>query len=691
MKVLLLTNPGKQYEEPIQKWIQSAIDQSRNQQEDNQLLILKSASDFKGYKSFREFFCDDSATNFVVVVPELNWNDSGFFSSGYERSLELLGDLLGDRFFQLVFVSFFQRKHLCELVDTQYRELVKSFPHLTLFELSQKSLERYYSRLHFDLLRRIAVSKAGHLSYIRHDLARYKHLKAKEVRGGIKHTLDVLSLPFYLDVLDNQEYANTMLQDFRSEWANLTDAGVLTLINRISYFIDEIQDRLESEVETKTKASYKVLIVEDDPVYSESLQRLFLRFFDKVDVFDVSEIPNARSLMFKVSRQYDLIILDMMFYEPGQADLALCPFDGLDLYKEIRRADRWAGRKTAVKVVTAVPRNDFFHITDTFLDSEEAPGVFTKGDGPEQLKGCLLDRMDDMIAECRENEQHKPASEQRPRVGIFVADGATQIYQDEAIMKEAFDFADKIAKAKGKKKVDPTLPSTKNLKKSQFLRDYLNRLITHRRLVLDYVREHPNYDFDLGWEDFNRYMRKFFYKKIDPKTKKEKEIDFSGVTYFTSQLGFCKQEGKQSMILDLNPMFLFPEECVSFGEGQDQALVGVVREWAVEVMTKIFDIKLNKGDSLSLADIYGNELYDFMCVLDEDNNLPVILSQLTRFLEISAQVVSGLAGSATDKVYIQDYFLNSEISLDEPENKAVKKLVQSVYPEIYELYERLIE
>ena len=73
MKVILLTRPDKNYELPITQWIESAIKQSRNHQEEKPLLTLKGTADFMGYKSFREFFSDDSATNFVVIVPELGW------------------------------------------------------------------------------------------------------------------------------------------------------------------------------------------------------------------------------------------------------------------------------------------------------------------------------------------------------------------------------------------------------------------------------------------------------------------------------------------------------------------------------------------------------------------------------------------------------------------------------------------
>ena len=83
MKVILLTHPGKNYEPPITQWIESAIKQSRNQQAGMSLLTLNSTSGFKEYKSFRDFFSDDSATNFVVIVTELGWEDGGYFSTGY--------------------------------------------------------------------------------------------------------------------------------------------------------------------------------------------------------------------------------------------------------------------------------------------------------------------------------------------------------------------------------------------------------------------------------------------------------------------------------------------------------------------------------------------------------------------------------------------------------------------------------
>jgi hypothetical protein len=288
--------------------------------------------------------------------------------------------------------------------------------------------------------------------------------------------------------------------------------------------------------------------------------------------------------------------------------------------------------------------------------------------------------MDDMIAECRDNEQRKPDLEQRPRVGIFVTKGATQVYQDVVAMKEAFDCADNVVAGKGNIKIDPTLPSTKTFSEKT-LRKYLPQLVTHRRLVIEFVKKHPNYDFKSGWEDFNLYMRKFF----------QKEVDFGGVSYFTSQLGFNKQEGKNTIILDLNPMNMFPEECVSFGQRQEQTLFGVVREWAVAVLTGVLDITPTKGEQLSLDHIFGEELVNFIYNLDEDDSRPVTVSRLISFFEKSADVTDGLKGSETDKFYIEDYLQNSEIALDEPDNKEVKELILSLYPELYEKYKRLIE
>ena len=84
----------------------------------------------------------------------------------------------------------------------------------------------------------------------------------------------------------------------------------------------------------------------------------------------------------------------MIYTANGNEDDIVAPYNGFDLFNALREAETATqARKAVIRIVTALPRNDISRIVKKYIKTE-TPVVFTKGNGWEQLEGCLLDRMD---------------------------------------------------------------------------------------------------------------------------------------------------------------------------------------------------------------------------------------------------------------------------------------------------------
>ena len=675
MKVLLLSKSDEATLDPVEKWVREGMEQALSRVsrhhpgtvDESNLLIITSKDKYD--VSFRAFFNEDSDTYYVVIVPELNWDAPGF-ESGYEKALDLLGDRLGNKFFHLVFVSSLPRETLRKLVGTDYQGLVDAFPHLTLSALPENPLRKTYSRLHFELIRRTVVSSSGRLKLIAHLLAGLEKKSAEEAGSEIAHILDVLSLPVYRDKYGKEENLAGLRKNVEACVEKGDIKGSLRLIES---FIAAVQPALEPSSQKRKKAGYRVLIVEDDPDYRGDLVEFFNRYFYWVDAFDDAQIRQALPQIHKSASAYDLIILDMMFCEKGSK--TWLPFNGLDLYKAIRSSDIRKGRKTAVRIITALPRNDLSHLTEHYMKNAADPIVFTKGDGWKMLCGCLLDRMDDMIRECEENSKARQSLD-APKNGFFGEERSRVVFDNPQKLAEAIAYAEDVDSASAVK-LDPVLPSTKNQNNPDYLLQYLPVIMAFRRLIIKFLVANPDFDYEKDNEKYNNYIRYYLSRSTN---NQKKEIDFSTKDRFTS-LGFSKKKGCSE--LELKPEDLFDEEKILLPQLSDDFskhfVDPAVKEW-VKKLIGSFDDKMEAeyfNCTLQLEDIYDVTVMGY--VFGQPEDVPV--EAFEKFLEQSQGFVYDASKPMEDRDYVLTRF-DAAYLADYPE---VEKALEDTYPSVLEL------
>ena len=427
MKAILITNPESNYTDPIRTWIESSAACSPHSRKARKgdtglLTVISSQEGFNKAKILSEFK-DDADTNFVFIVPELNWpglEDEGF-NAGYKIALMLMTDILGDRFFNLVFISSLKRHQLTRTVSKQYLEFINSCPHRWLDDLCVTAMAPVYSRIHFELIRRVMASSTGRIDYIKHSLNSLGAKKLEEAKRETSHVLDMLSMDVYSETAPEM---TGIMAGLRGKLSSVQSTeGILEIKDELDNLTTMLQNRLVSEPDSR-KENYSVLIIEDHPEDRERLVGFFQSRFRKVAAFDDEQLKKAivrrekghyfssgytkdESVINEVVGKYNIIILDLMYKDNnGDADRWL-DFNGFDLYQAIRNGEgrRKAVRKAAIRIVTSLPRNEVSLLSEKYLYKVKPPKVFTKGKDWYQLQACLIDRMDEILDECRKNDE----------------------------------------------------------------------------------------------------------------------------------------------------------------------------------------------------------------------------------------------------------------------------------------------
>ena len=188
--------------------------------------------------SLRKLFADDNDNNYVLIVPELCWDKDGTFDSGYEVAVDLLNEKVSGKFFNLFFVSVLTREQLRGQVSPKYRSLVDAFQHFCLYDLPSEVEGIRYSRIHFEMIRRIAINETGRLDAISHALAGIVRETLPEAKRKLVENLDILSLPVYSGRLKD---GPGVLDALREQVGELTDAsGVPPLVESLSAVVREV-------------------------------------------------------------------------------------------------------------------------------------------------------------------------------------------------------------------------------------------------------------------------------------------------------------------------------------------------------------------------------------------------------------------------------------------------------------------
>jgi hypothetical protein len=252
------------------------------------------------------------------------------------------------------------------------------------------------------------------------------------------------------------------------------------------------------------------LIIEDDISDRKNLSRIFSTEFQTVFPSTEKEIKefkisDAQKLIADSKEQYQIVVLDLLFRDSEGFWL---PFNGLDLYKLVRRHNPYA----SIRIITSLPRDIVAKIAGQLLKKEiRFDQVFTKTHGWAGFEYIIKDRVLEMNNECEEKEKERKMFKPIPTEGVFKWGGVgSWIFE---LMKERKDeFNIKCQQAKdffqlyknGSLTISTNNWNSGKLFKTdyeskiteQFFLQKLPIILTHRLFVIDYALNNDYYSID---------------------------------------------------------------------------------------------------------------------------------------------------------------------------------------------------
>lgn len=539
VKLLYFTNGKRKpsYDESVEDWLLSTVLKGKTRAffESEDCRKLSNRQDYDADKSLRGFFNEFDEENHVIIIPELCWEDSSGFDCGYEVALDLLNSKVDGKFFNLLFISLLNRGQLRERVSSKYRVLVDAFPHVCLFDLPDEWV--HYTKLHFEMIRRIAVSESGRLDTVAHNLASVVGRPIPEARRELLETLEVLSLPVYL-IKGSAETLKAMRE--RVEQLEGDDPAISGIVDELRMFVERVKNSLaayknEEWKEQRTKKlPYTVLVVEDDREYREDMVEFLKEFFESenIDALNDEEVLSANRIIRERSKDRDIIFLDMMYYENSGEGRTWLPFNGLDLYHEVQ--------DKVVRLITGLPRNEISRITKKC--GLFSPVVITKSGGWEQLKSNLRGRMGEIVDECAKMKDAENQALNYPRNEPF-GSMSNWLRSNTRALAKAIDFSERVLIGKLKLHDDDPVKPQKG--SDEQYRLVLPSLLAHRRIVLShFISEQAGKSVD-----YKEYLKGFVSGgKVDHDSSY-----YTTKEYINTRLGLSVKSGNVDVKKNLFP------------------------------------------------------------------------------------------------------------------------------------------
>jgi CheY-like chemotaxis protein len=471
--------------------------------------IKSNKSDKVNYKTFNKIF--------VLITPELYWKSNNI-DEGYEYALEILNHKLGKEklTIQFRFLSVLPFNKILEYSSLDKKRLIEAFPYFDLIseqEKSTKDLFIEYSPTHYQLIKRLAVSDTGYLNTLIHD-----------INGLIKSIMPTEKMDYtffqriaFLDYLDKSNNLITLAKSYTFDTR-------IEILSKIRDILLDLYIRVDSSINHQivSKLSYRVLIVEDDPVYRDFLKGMLSNYFKVVDSIEpernVDFIETLREWLPEKAEKYDIVLLDLLFKnENGN----WAGESGLDLYKEIKNKNAFC----VTPLVTSLPRA----VVASLIKELEEAGIpyhllLSKANGEEFLKLDFKDKLPDIIKTCRENEKRKRMYKPIPTEGIFKGISVTgTILKLMTEKKELFDEIVKTSQSLFQKFIDGELtinttgwnkgelpsPQKKDTIDETFLEEKLPSILAHRLMVIYFALKN-----DKQYIDSIEYEKQVLNKKI---------------------------------------------------------------------------------------------------------------------------------------------------------------------------------
>lgn len=669
MKTLFITNGQATYAKAVTAWLKrSHKDATMDAKE--KFITISCRDEYESHGRLRALFAGNEDQSYVVIVPELGWEKNGGYDAGYEVALDLLNERVSGKFFVLVFISNLDRGQLRRVVSEKYRVLVDAFPHLCLYDLPGQKESVTYSRLHFEMIRRIAVSKSGRLDALIHKLGGIRNKSLEKARGELDEVITVLSLPMYRACI--KRGAGT-LQSLRDELPVLTEEGLSAFVDRLTLLANEVKRGLNPWGELLPEGGAKkdlypesVLVVEDDADFRSRLSGLLGLYFKKgnMKILNDGELLLSPGKIAELAKGYDIVLLDLLFNDvSGKAWLS---FNGFDIYQEILAVDP----RKVIRIMTSLPREEVMRIVRTDADlAKHPPVVLTKGKGWDPFAESLVTALPEIVKESRDVARQENRSMHFPVNGPFAKPDLQEWLKEHSKdgdeeMEEVIAYSRKVLSGENK------LPNgnVPGITPSRGAKEVLKVVLAHRRIALAYSSADEGGEIEQSsYEDFfNRFTSSPVSKSFT-------------TNYFTTKLGLSLTN---ECSINHTDLFGFEE---TFVEEEGEPLTGPIGLWAREVIADVVNPESRDG----------SKMYDAMrvpldeIVLDGDVRRALFTQPLPsgvpkkRFEKLLESILFYLGTNAdiNDKIALQDRVAENE---NATVFKEMRELGYTVIPELFE-------
>lgn len=497
---------------------------------------------------------------FFFITPELFWK-SEHLDEGYEYALDILNhQLVKDKnTLQIRFFSVIPFMKLLADTRPHLKRMVEAFPFFDLIVEQERIFTEFYneySPLHFHLIKNLAVSDTGYINYLLHEInGLINSTKPSEERD--RYALNCISGLSYLD-------ASNILAGLTNTYTFTSREDVLkncsTLLNNLLINVDN--DNRSQQV---NKYTYKVLVVEDDPLYRAILKDMLAFYFDAIDAIQAEkDKPFTQVLKEKLPKEsgnYEIIFLDLLYKNENGS---WSEESGLDFYKSIKEKNNFC----VTPIITSLPRS----VVASLIKEVDKIGIpyhllLSKANGEDYLRLDFKDKLPDIIRTCQEAEKQKKMFKPIPSKGIFEGLSVPSILLNLLVEeKKLFNSIVSTSKSLFKKfkKAELTictedwnegkLPSEKmkNNISANYLIENLPSILTHRLIVIDFALKSNERIIDK-----TEYEEKVLNKKIC-------NIGTLGKGYLTSKLGFSVSDANEGFIIQFKNFF--PHEFVFVSE-----------------------------------------------------------------------------------------------------------------------------
>ena len=614
---------------------------------------------------------------FVLITPELQWK-SDFVDEGYEYALEIINNKLIylSSTIQFRFLSTLSFELLLKNSRPHLRRLIEAFPHYDVDRDEDRISEELfaeYSPTHYNLIKKLAISDAGYINYVLHEINSVIG-SSKPSEEKDRYILNSISGLGYIDTGNN---LTAVVESYSLSTR-------LDVFEKCRELLNDLYIRLDNSDITKqlTKIPYTVLVVEDDPKYRESLNNLLVTYFSSVEIFVPAKgktfTTALRNRLPKDADNYDIIFLDLLYKnENGNWSSE----SGLDLYKTIKNRNSFC----VTPIVTSLPRAAVSSLVKE-VDEAGIPYhlLLSKANGEDFLKLDFKEKLPDIIRTCRENEKKKKMFKPFPSDGIFEGLSVPSIMLklttekrttfDEIVNKATKFFNDY---KNGSLSIDTMdwnqgkLPSQKKVNNTTeaYLIAILPNILAHRLIVIDNALKSGNNKINII--DYERDV----LIKIGNIAKLNKG-------YLTTKLGFSATKKEKSFVIDFKNIFLHEQKYFENNtkEKNSESLNNYkeVKDWFLSILIDLNTYKIWDELNLSYTPYINPSSIDRDgCILSANIQENLTITNLIDFLKALKTHFSIESVSRTLDVAIDNYKINEYNA----------KIPKDLKPYIYQIFE----